>query len=149
VGIKDFFISLRKQNSMDFYLTKLRAMLVRRYGEQEYYTHQQVKSAAAAVNAPAADLSYAYCMFCDESNFNEIHAATGANCNYITMRQEVALTHFHGNAHFTAADINTHVASRYASSARGGNHGGLGTHSGHGGHGGHGGFDGGGGGHGH
>jgi len=131
-----FFKNIRKRRAIRGYVRQLPRLLVKDYGFSQAYTPAQVRRTIERAGMSTDYGCYAISMFSDESDFVAYHNALGEGCDYAAMRAEIAASHFHGNSHFSIADMPTHDLPGYGP---GDFHAGGGSH-GHGGDGGHGGF---------
>lgn len=80
---------LRKRRALRSYRTTLFKHLRETFGRRLYYSTEQVRDSAAAVNANPEFLCYALGLFCDRAAFEAYHTATGEHCDYGAMRAEI------------------------------------------------------------
>ncbi len=63
--------------------------LVRKHGQQKFYSPQQVTQAAKEAGFRIDWHCWAMAMYTSPADFNAYHKALGENCNYAAMKQEM------------------------------------------------------------
>lgn len=84
--------ALKKRSAIKSYRKKLGPYLVKNYGKQKHYTPAQVRKGAEAQGLDPIALCYGMAMYTSRDDFNSYHQSTGQNCDYDTMRGEIADT---------------------------------------------------------
>lgn len=63
--------------------------LVRNYGQQKFYTVQQVKASNQRTGVHIDVACWSHAMFNSHSDFDDLHTASGEICDYTAMKEDM------------------------------------------------------------
>jgi len=95
----------RKLAAIESYAWDLSRELRRRFGEQQYYTVEQVSHAAQARGFTTVFIAYAHAMFCTREAFDAYYTPLRVACTYDGLREVVGRRYFDRAMNFNAATI--------------------------------------------
>jgi hypothetical protein len=101
----NYLTAIRKRWATGTYARRLPGLLLRDYGFSSFYTPMQIRRTIERYRLNSDYSCYAISMFSDRTGFDQYHLSIGENCDYDTMRSEIATTLFHGNLNFTVSEI--------------------------------------------
>ena len=80
---------------------RLPGVLKKNYGRHKRYTKKQIDSACGVFGVEGIYFHYAYAMYMSRSKFDEL---CGDQWHYDALRNEIAVSYFHGDSSFTFHD---------------------------------------------
>ncbi len=100
-----FLRTISKNRAIRSYARRLPGILRRDYGAAPAYTPAQIRQTIKRCGLNSEYSCYAISMFSNRPAFDAFHHSRGEDCDYDTMRSEVAVLYFHGNSDFTVLDV--------------------------------------------
>ena len=72
------------------YVAAVGEILVKNHGKKKFYSPEQVKKASKRTKYDADWHCWAMCVFSSPASFNAYHESAGENCDYASMKGEMA-----------------------------------------------------------
>jgi len=85
---------IRRYFAIRSYALRLPGEMARRFGVCDFYTVEQVTSAAKKSGYNMGFIAYAHAIFCDRANFDAYYGPMGVACTYDGLREVVWRRYF-------------------------------------------------------
>lgn len=102
------FAGIRKRRAIKSYIHHLGHDLAKRYGKAKKYTPDQVAKTIHDCGYNRHHICYAHALYTSHKQFDNWHEEQGEICDYLVIREEIAQSHFDGNANaITPSDLSS------------------------------------------
>ena len=96
---------LKRRSAIGSYFWRLSQAVSRRFGRKNYYSIDEVSTAAEAGRFDLAFITFAHAMFCSRDDFNAYYGPLQVACTYEGLRVSIARRFFGGAMGFDATNI--------------------------------------------
>ena len=93
----NLFARIQKRRAIKSYINNLGRDLAKRYGKSKTYTPSQVVTTVHDRGYNWQHICYAHALYVTPKQFDRWHEEQGESCDYASMREEIAQSHFGGS----------------------------------------------------